>query len=361
MRMFPIALLAALAVSAAPAGAQTSAPKLAYVGEMVLPTGLAIGGVEFGGISGLDYDPAADVFYAVSDDRAEHGPVRFYTLKIAIDAKGIAKLDVAGMTPLTDKNGEPFAQRGIDPESIRYDPDRKALVWSSESDAKGVPSIWESGLDGHFQREFQLPAYEIPSADGTQGIYANTGPEGIALSSGPDTLAAITENGLVQDGPKTSVEAGSRSRLTLFDRATGKPRAEYVYVTEPIFARPTALPPHADSGVSELLRFDATHYLAMERAYVSGVGNRIGLFLVSLDGASDVLGHAELKDVPDLKPMTKQRLLEFKEGDFGVDVDNIEGISFGPELDGKRTLILVSDNNFNRKGEFTQFVLFTVE
>ena len=37
-------------------------------------------------------------------------------------------------------------------------------------------------------------------------------------------------------------------------------------------------------------------------------------------------------------------------------LDNIEGIPFGPTVHGKRTLILVSDNNFN-PAQFTQFIV----
>ena len=41
-------------------------------------------------------------------------------------------------------------------------------------------------------------------------------------------------------------------------------------------------------------------------------------------------------------------------------LDNIEGLTFGPVVNGKRTLILVSDNNFN-PAQFTQFVALTIE
>ena len=40
-------------------------------------------------------------------------------------------------------------------------------------------------------------------------------------------------------------------------------------------------------------------------------------------------------------------------------LDNIEGISWGPPVDGLPTLILVSDNNFNRE-QFTQFIALQV-
>ena len=35
-----------------------------------------------GGLSGLDYDAAADRWLAVSDDRSEHGPTRLFTLRL---------------------------------------------------------------------------------------------------------------------------------------------------------------------------------------------------------------------------------------------------------------------------------------
>jgi len=41
-------------------------------------------------------------------------------------------------------------------------------------------------------------------------------------------------------------------------------------------------------------------------------------------------------------------------------IDNIEGMSFGPDLpNGHRSLVLVSDNNFN-PDQITQFLVFEV-
>ena len=45
---------------------------------------------------------------------------------------------------------------------------------------------------------------------------------------------------------------------------------------------------------------------------------------------------------------------------LGFPLDNVEGMTFGPKLpDGRRALLLVSDNNFSAAG-FTQFLLFAV-
>ena len=46
--------------------------------------------------------------------------------------------------------------------------------------------------------------------------------------------------------------------------------------------------------------------------------------------------------------------------DLGIYVDNIEGVTFGPLLpNGKKTLLLVADNNFNPI-EQSQVFLFEI-
>ena len=43
---------------------------------------------------------------------------------------------------------------------------------------------------------------------------------------------------------------------------------------------------------------------------------------------------------------------------LGIPLDNVEGMAFGKKLpDGRRSLVLVSDNNFS-PAAFTQFLLF---
>ncbi|WP_353734985.1 esterase-like activity of phytase family protein [Okeania sp. SIO2C2] len=53
----------------------------------------------------------------------------------------------------------------------------------------------------------------------------------------------------------------------------------------------------------------------------------------------------------------KKLLLDFST--LEIVLDNIEGITFGPKLaDGQRSLILVSDNNFNPL-QITQILIFS--
>ena len=46
--------------------------------------------------------------------------------------------------------------------------------------------------------------------------------------------------------------------------------------------------------------------------------------------------------------------------DLGIQPDNLEAMAFGPRLpDGRRSLILVSDNNFN-PSQTTQFIVLAL-
>ena len=140
----PLLLAAALA---APAAAdEAPLPQPSYRGQIVLPTGLTIAGTEFGGISGLDFDPATGLFYAISDDRSDKAPARFYELKLSLSDAGIAALDIAATRTLRSEDGEAFAKGAIDPEAIRLDRTRNRLVWSSEGDAEGKPQIPTSNV-----------------------------------------------------------------------------------------------------------------------------------------------------------------------------------------------------------------------
>ena len=60
-----------------------------------------------------------------------------------------------------------------------------------------------------------------------------------------------------------------------------------------------------------------------------------------------------------MEPLRKRVLLNLD--DLEIDLDNLEGLAFGPKLpDGSQTLLLVSDDNFSDL-QITQFLLFKVK
>ena len=100
----------------------------------------------------------------------------------------------------------------------------------------------------------------------------------------------------------------------------------------------------------------------MERSFsvgAPGTGNSIRLYRVALAGADDVNGVASLAGALDsIDPAAKTLLLDLDT--LGIPLDNVEAMAFGPDLpDGRRSLILVGDNNF-APAQFTQFLLFAV-
>ena len=347
-----------LAVSAVPAMAQDTAGKIDLLGSITLPTGLLISGDEFGGISGLDYDAASDRYFAISDDRSQRAPARFYELKLGLDAEGLHSVDIAQTHALRQSSGDVFPENGVDPEAIRFDAARKSIIWSSEGDISGAPAIYESRLDGTFLRSFAVPSYYGPNDDNTAGVYGNLAFESVAISNDGATLFALTENALAQDGGKATLEAGSYSRLIAFDNKTGAPSAEYIYETGPIFTKATAEPSYNDNGVSDMMALEDGRFITVERSFAAGVGNQIKLFVMSVDGASDIIGQESIDGIKPT-PVTKLELATIGEGHFGLDIDNIEAITFGPEIDGVKTVVIASDNNFNAT-QFTQLVAFTL-
>ena len=105
-------------------------------------------------------------------------------------------------------------------------------------------------------------------------------------------------------------------------------------------------------------------HLAVERSFVTGLvtpfsttGNSIQIYLIDTAGATDVSGFASLAG-QSYTPVTKTLLFDLDS--LKIPLDNIEGITFGPTLEnGRRSLILVSDNNFSPT-QFTQFLAFEV-
>lgn len=360
MKFLVSAIAALLASAAVPAHAQDVAPlKATLLGQVVLPTGLKIAGTEFGGISGLDYDPASGLFYAISDDRSERAPARLYTLKLAIDGKGVHGIDIVSSSDLRNAEGALFAKKDVDPEAIRFDASASRIFWSSEGDAAGQPAIYEAMPDGRHIRSFAIPEAYLPNADKTRGVRGNLSFESLAISPDGKTLWAGTENALVQDGEKATLEAGSPSRIIGFDIASGGVTAEYVYDNGPIFTKATQDPYYNDNGLSEFLFFGPDELLTIERSFALGIGSEINFYLASFADATDVKGAASIKDVA-AKPMSKRKMLKIGEGDFGLDIDNVESVTWGPDVDGQRTLVIASDNNFNAE-QFTQFVVLKLD
>ncbi|KEO61643.1 esterase-like activity of phytase family protein [Thioclava indica] len=352
---------AALAIAPLTAFAQSAPaplPKPDLLGEFVLPTGLSINGVGLGGLSDLSYDGQTNSFYTISDDKGDFGPPRFYTLKLDVAKGRFAGLDIASETVLQKPGGGAFGRSEADGEGIAVDPAHDRMFWSSERNAKGVPAIYEAKLDGSDAKMLPLPPAYQPDAAKSHGTRDNLSFEGLDLSADGKTLYVSTENALIQDGPMATFTDHSPARIMEIDTATGKPTAQYIYMTDTIPAKPAKEGGSADNGISALATLPDGRLVLVERNYSAGVGNNIRFYIVDLSGATNINGQ-DKADLSKITPAKKTLWFALTPDTPDVKVDNLEDLAFGPVIDGKQTLLTATDNNFNRH-QATRFKLFTM-
>ncbi|MDR7334489.1 esterase-like activity of phytase family protein [Roseateles asaccharophilus] len=383
-----LALAASLALTALPTLAQT----LTYLGQQIVPTGASFRGLPLGGLSSIDYVPATGRYLAICDDRSDRGPARFYEFTLDLSkfrrsaTPGDAGVGWVNMTTMQDLDGQPFGRNQVDPESLRLDTRRNLIYWANEgqrmSNGLQNPTLRRMHPDGRPAGEFAVPSYFNPGgsagglAAGDTGAYNNLAFESVAITPDGKTLWSMSENGLAQDSPPTAVNRGSRARMLSFDLETGKPGAEYIYDVGPVPFAPARVGDFSTNGVPDMLAISSTEFLVIERAFAVGAqtpgvaahtklptSNTIKIFRIDTRGATDVSGWPTIKG-REVVPVKRTMLLDLSSltNDDGsvLALDNIEGITFGPVVDGKRTLILLSDNNFN-PAQFTQVIALTID
>ena len=376
--------LGAIAIAGSLAGVGTAqAQAFTYLGQQIVPTGLAYAGTTVGGLSGIDRR-AGGSYLAISDDRSGINPARFYELTLDLNqfvrsaTPGFAGVGFVGVTTLLKPDGTAFGTNTVDPESLRIHPTTGNLLWTNEGQRAGAgplalqnPTVREMTPSGAYTRDFAVPARYYPAGTGAAdpGIRNNLAFESLTVSTDGLTLYTATENALVQDGPAATAVVGSPSRILSFNLATGAAGAEYVYPVEPAAFAANPAGGFVTNGLVELLAVGDREFIAVERSFSAGAatpgagplgptGNTIRLYRVDARGATDVSGVDTLLGAT-YTPVSKTLLLNLSDlrNDDGsaLALDNIEGISWGPLVDGKQTLILVSDNNFGG-AQFTQFV-----
>lgn len=360
-------IASALCVMTLSAGVHAADFSLRLIGEQSLPTGTLFAGVEFGGISGIDRAPDGS-FWAISDDRGgERGTPRFYNLSLDYDASAFRGVTINSQTFMQRPDGTNFPSnaRTVDPEGLRLAPNGN-LYWSSEGNWNANPAlryqpfVREMTTSGVHVRELGAPDMFDYVDNTTTGGRNNKLFEALAVT--PDgKVWTANEDALVQDGNITTLTTGSVVRVTAFDGSSGSPVGQYAYELPPI---PVDAVPGApfgpDNGLPELLALTDTSFIAMERAFASGVGNTIRLVVTEFGPeTTDVSALASLSGAA-YTPMSRELLLEMPITYEGVTMDNFEAMAWGHTLaNGNRTLVLAADNNFSGT-QTNKFMVFEV-
>jgi alkaline phosphatase len=390
--------LAVTPSSTTPALDQTAkqlATNINFLGQQTLTTGLVLPGaagqiqgkpVPLGGLSGVTYDATKNNYYAISDDRSQFAPARFYSFDI--DPQKLATTDIkfTGVTTLKNSQGHTFPLNSLDPEGIVFSGKGTVLV-SSEGEVR--PDLGPSRVTNPFIKEFDLatgrevrsitiPPKFLPQiqdqnnnniidAKDTQiaGVRNNLGFESLTITPNQQTLYSATENALSQDGEITTATTGSRCRILQYNLANGQIEKEFVYNTDPIN---TSDPKGSgSSGLVDLLAIDNQgKLLALERSFSPDTGNTIKIYELSLAKATDIkaidsLTNLKIHQQEALQPATKKLLLNLKDLQLPTGLDNVEGLTWGEKLaNGRQSIILVSDNNFS-KSQFTQILALSTK
>jgi hypothetical protein len=339
--------------------------KVDLLGQSTFPTGSTFQGTELGGLSGITYDASKNVYYSIADDRSEKAPARFYTLNIDLSQGSLKQGGVTpvGVTTLLTENGQLFAPLSLDPEGITLT-SKGTIFVSSEGDASKLvaPFVKEFSLNGEQLNTLPVRDKFLPTATSDRGIRNNLAFESLTITPDQKSLFTATENAIAQDGPAAALGIGSPSRILKYNLGTGKAEQEFLYLTEPVAAAANPAGTFSTNGLVDLLALDNNgNFLSLERSFSNGVGNTIKLFEVSLDKGDDISAIDSLSSVNlnTIKPADKKLLLDF--ATLNLPLDNIEGLTFGPNLaDGRRSLIVVSDNNFSPT-QFTQVLAFGIE
>jgi 3-phytase/alkaline phosphatase D len=371
---------------------------IGFQGQTILPTGFIPTGpagtiagqpVPVGGLSGLDYDPATNLFYAISDDRSSQA--RFYTFRADPATLATNGVTFTNVTQLKEANGNPFPANFIDPEDIVLTGIGTAFI-SSEGEVR--PDLGRSRVNSPFVDEFSLTTGEkvrslpipdkfVPQIEDTNGngeidagdrqisgVRNNLAFESLTKTPDGRYLFTATENALVQDGPTATPTNGSPARILQYSLASRQPEKEYLYEIDPVAEPPNPATAFSTNGLVDLLAIDDRGtMLALERSFSSGAlgtGNTIKIYEISLQGATDISVFESLNDLtPEeraaIRPVQKRLLLNLNDLDLPTGTDNIEGIEFGPTLpDGRQSIVLISDNNFSAT-QFTQILALDAE
>ena len=347
-------LAAPLLLTALGAGAQPGPPPvtLELLSEYDIPGGARFESTCIGGLSALAYDPPSDRYFAVSDARRD---ARLYSLRIAIAEAGaggesagphIAGVELEGVVRLRTREGLAYPDDRVDPEGLAIY-DQQTAFLSSEGVAEGGVAPFVDRVDlatGEWLATVSIPLAFRPRHQGetqTQGVRQNLGFEALTLSPDRRHLYVASESALAQDAAGLAVGVEHFARLLRYE--VGQvPRL----VGESLYPLVVPAGDVKVQGLVELLALDdAGRLLAMERTWGPTAGLAVQLYEIHLERTRRQADRSRLSSEAKALPVLDKRLiLDFAQ--LPILLDNFEGLTFGPRLEGgDETLLVIGDND----------------
>ena len=355
------ALLAATALAAVARAGSPQGPKveLQFLGQSIVPTGTTFAGTTVGGLSSITWDPLRNVYYSISDDPSQFQPARFYTLGLDIADGQLTNGDVhfQNVTTFLAPDGLPYAPFSLDPEGLALTKDRELVATSegftdrlSHRSCVATRSTATSSATCRCRRLSCRP----PTIRAASGRTSRSR----ARRAAERQLPVHRNRERAVPGRAGGDDAtGSPSRLMRYDMQTGKLDRQWVYQTDPVL-EPSSV--FSVNGLDELLALNNEFLIAMERSFSVGGARNRQLDQALQGRAARCDRRQRRRSIAGKTIRPAQKTLLFDLDTLGIPLDNVEGMTLGPTLpDGRRALVLVSDNNF-AASQFTQFLLFAL-
>ncbi len=316
-----------------------SQPRFSYESHTDQLNNLEIDGRFIGGLSGISYDVNSDRYLAITDNsnttKNNSRTAIIYSFSIIHSEEGDLSIeDIKGLA-LKDHLAN------INPESVRaYNGE---YIISDEGTY--YTEIMKISATGEYLKEIHR----------STEIQYNSGFEGTCLTDDETKLFYSMErpidNNVVRGGEEENLGAIS---VFQYDLENDELIGQYLY--------PLHVPPsesslndkqtasfRKDNGVTEILAYNDSTLLFLERAFLGGTEKKlhVRLYMASLSNETNILtGNFEL-----LEPT---KVFDFYAADIPFEVDNIEGMTFNAT---KSKLYLISDDNFDHYGEqITQII-----
>ena len=342
---------------------------LDFINEQVLEHDLLFKNISVGGLSALTYNPEKKIFLALSDDKGnKRDSPRFYKLKLNKKEEGKKyTLELMDQVFLKNQIGQTF--KPIDPEGVAFFKPDHIFISSEGAQLPHLtvsPGIFVFSSQGKWRASWSIPDIywsDDSSQRGVWGVKENKAFEALAINPEQNQLWLATESSLHQDD-LIGIDVSDRQyiRISRFDIETAQMNAQFIYEMDSYIEINNFT---GNNGLTDFLSLGDKKLLVVERAYlkdssISGDrktdANLVRLFLTDCSGASDVSEYKKL-DTGRIVTCGKTLVADLSSV-LGDEVDNIEGITIGPEVSsGRYLLVLVSDNNFSRTQK-TQFLFF---
>ncbi len=331
---------------------QNTITSLEFIDEFIIED-QEFKGVPIGGLSGIDYQNST--WYIICDTSTP--PIRYYKANLNYTKDGFTNVNIDDMVEIQSIAGTTFEETPVDPESIRFDTSSNTLLYTSEGSINsGIdPALIEASIQGEPIRTYVLPDnLRANTTTESMGPRHNGTLEGLSVSFDKKGYWISFELPLVEDGPEPDLtDTVSPVRVTRIDKTSGLPVRQFAYELDPVSRAPAFGTNIKVNGLVEILEYSNNQFLALERSFSSGYfdgGTTVKIYKVDATNATNTLDIATLADAT-YTDATKTLLFDFdtiRKELTNNTVDNLEGITFGPTLeDGSKTLVVISDNNFN--------------